>query len=148
MDAAAVYLENSRNGKRIVARESFRTSFPFTAILSYRKNKSLSCKPYSPKKSAANGRNIMPDNAACLDAGDAHHTFIPENSSQPAMKKQADRSNINADSMLRKASQPPESLILRLGRLPKLTHKIRYRAISSSTSMTSSRHSTNGTKTS
>ena len=39
----------------------------------------------------------MPDNVACLDAGDAHHTFIPENSSQPAMKKQADRSNINTD---------------------------------------------------
>ena len=38
----------------------------------------------------------MPDNAACLDAEDAHHTFTPENSSQQAMKKQADRSNINA----------------------------------------------------
>ena len=39
----------------------------------------------------------MPEYTACLDAGDAHHTFTPENSSQPAMKKQADRSNINAD---------------------------------------------------
>ena len=39
----------------------------------------------------------MPECAACLDTGDAHHTFIPENSSQPAMKKQADRSNINTD---------------------------------------------------
>ena len=38
----------------------------------------------------------MPDSTACLDAGDAHHTFIPENSSQPAMKKQADKSNLNA----------------------------------------------------
>ena len=39
----------------------------------------------------------MPDSTACLDAGDAHHTFTPENSSQPTMKKQADRSNTNAD---------------------------------------------------
>ena len=37
----------------------------------------------------------MPECAACLDAGDAHHTFTPENSSQPAMKKQVDRSKIN-----------------------------------------------------
>ncbi len=37
----------------------------------------------------------MPDNAACLDAGDAHHTFTPENSSQPAMKRQVDKSKIN-----------------------------------------------------
>ena len=96
MDAAAVYLENSRNGKQIVARESFRTSFSFTAILSYRKNKSLSCKPCSPKKSAANGRNIMPEYTACLDAGDAYHTFTLKNSFKPIMKKQADRSNINA----------------------------------------------------
>ena len=93
MDAVSVHSENSRNGKRIAARESFRTSFSFTAILSYRKNKLLSCKSCSPKKSAANGRNIMPDNAACLDAGDAHHTFTPENSSKPT--KQADRSNRN-----------------------------------------------------
>ena len=39
----------------------------------------------------------MPECTACLDVGDAHHTFASENSSQPAMKKQADRSNINAD---------------------------------------------------
>ena len=38
----------------------------------------------------------MPDSTACLDAGDAHYTFTPENSSKPTMKKQADRSNINA----------------------------------------------------
>ena len=38
----------------------------------------------------------MPEYTACLDAGDAYHTFTPENSSQPAMKKQADRSKINA----------------------------------------------------
>ena len=96
MDAAAVYLGNNGNGKQIAACESSPASFPFTAILSYRKNKSLSCKPCFPKKSAANGCNIMPECTACLDAGDAHHTFIPKNSSQPAMKKQADRSNINA----------------------------------------------------
>ena len=82
---------------RLQPSHSFRTSFSFTAILSYRKNKLLSCKPCSPKKSAANRRNIMPEYTACLDAGDAHHTFIPENSSKPTMKKQADRSNINAD---------------------------------------------------
>ena len=87
MDAVSVHSENSRNGKRIAARESFRTSFSFTAILSYRKNKLLSCKSCSPKKSDANGRNIMPECAACLDAGGAHHTFTPENLSQPAMKK-------------------------------------------------------------
>ena len=75
--AAFAYSENSRNGKQIAARESFRTSFSFTAILSYRKNKSLSCKPCSPKKSAANGRNIMPDNAACLDAGGCSSHFHP-----------------------------------------------------------------------
>ena len=77
MDAVSVHLENSRNGKQIAARESFRTSFSFTAILSYRKNKSLSCKPCSPKKSAANRCNIMPEYTACLDAGDAYHTFTP-----------------------------------------------------------------------
>ena len=38
----------------------------------------------------------MPDSTACLDAGDAHHTFASENPSKPTMKKQADRSNINA----------------------------------------------------
>ena len=95
MGAAIIHSENSRNGKQIAARESFRTSFSFTAILSYRKNKSLPCKSCFPKKSAATGRNIMPDNAACLDAGEAHHTFIPENPSKPTMKKQADRSKIN-----------------------------------------------------
>ena len=39
----------------------------------------------------------MPDSTACLDAGDAHHTFASENPSKPTMKKQADRSNINVD---------------------------------------------------
>jgi len=29
----------------------------------------------------------MPDSAACLDAGDAHRTFIPENSSKPAREE-------------------------------------------------------------
>ena len=38
----------------------------------------------------------MPESAACLDAGEAHHTFTPENSSKPIMQKKADRSNINA----------------------------------------------------
>ena len=38
----------------------------------------------------------MPEYTACLDAGDAHHTFTPENSLKPAMKKQADKSNLNA----------------------------------------------------
>jgi len=56
---------------------------------------SLPCKVYPLTTLAAIGRNIMPDNAACLDAGDAHHTFIPENSSKPTMKKQADKSKIN-----------------------------------------------------
>ena len=37
----------------------------------------------------------MPEYAACLDAGDDHHTFIPENPSKPTMKKQADKSKIN-----------------------------------------------------
>ena len=87
MDAVSVHSENSRNGKRIAARESFRTSFSFTAILSYRKNKSLPCKSRPLKKSAANKRNIMPDSAACLEAGDAHRTFIPENSSKPAREE-------------------------------------------------------------
>ena len=58
---------------------------------------SLPCKAYPLTTLAAIGRNIMPECATCLDAGDAHHTFASENSSQPAMKKQADRSNINAD---------------------------------------------------
>ena len=108
MDAVSVHSENSGNGKQIAARESFRTSFSFTAILSYRKNKSLSCKPCSPKKSAANGRNIMPEYTACLDAGDAYHTFTLKNSFKPIMKKQADRSNINT-------SKTPDSS----GRSPK-----------------------------
>ena len=58
---------------------------------------SLPCKAYPLTTFAAIGRNIMPEYTACLDAGDAHHTFASENSSQPAMKKQADRSNINVD---------------------------------------------------
>ena len=37
----------------------------------------------------------MPEYAACLDAGDAYHTFTLKNSFKPIMKKQADRSNIN-----------------------------------------------------
>jgi len=37
----------------------------------------------------------MPEYTACLDAGDAHHTFTPENSSKPTMKKRADKSKIN-----------------------------------------------------
>ena len=35
----------------------------------------------------ANRRNIMPEYAACLDAGDAHHTFTPENSPKPAREE-------------------------------------------------------------
>ena len=38
----------------------------------------------------------MPEYTACLDAGDAYHTFTLKNSFKPIMKKQADRSNINA----------------------------------------------------
>jgi len=37
----------------------------------------------------------MPEYTACLDAGDAYHTFTLKNSFKPIMKKQADRSNIN-----------------------------------------------------
>ena len=55
---------------------------------------SLPCKAYPLTTLAAIGRNIMPECATCLDAGEAHHTFIPENPSKPTMKKQADRSNI------------------------------------------------------
>ena len=55
----------------------------------------LPCKAYPLTTLAAIGRNIMPEYTACLDAGDAYHTFTPENSSQPAMKKQADKSKIN-----------------------------------------------------
>ena len=97
MDAAAAHSENSRNGKQIAACESFRTSFSFTAILSYQRNELLPCKAYSLKKSAANGCNIMPEYTARLDAGDAYHTFTLKNSFKPIMKKQADRSNINVD---------------------------------------------------
>lgn len=87
MEDITISAENSCNGKQIAAGESFHTSFSFTAILSYRKNKSLPCKSRPLKKSAANKRNIMPDSAACLDAGDAHRTFIPENSSKPAREE-------------------------------------------------------------
>ena len=52
--------------------------------------------PVPRKKSAANKCNIMPEYTACLDAGDAYHTFTLKNSFKPIMKKQADRSNINA----------------------------------------------------
>ena len=51
--------------------------------------------PVPRKKSAANGCNIMPECTAYLDVGDAHHTFTPENSSKPTMKKQADKSKIH-----------------------------------------------------
>ena len=37
----------------------------------------------------------MPEYTACLDAGDAYHTFTLKNSFKPIMKKRADRSNIN-----------------------------------------------------
>ena len=37
----------------------------------------------------------MPEYTACLDAGDAYHTFTLKNSFKPIMKKQTDRSNIN-----------------------------------------------------
>ena len=60
--------------------ESSLSSFPFNAILSYRMGESRPCKAYSLKKSAANRRNIMLECAACLDAGDAHHTFAPPGS--------------------------------------------------------------------
>ena len=56
---------------------------------------SLPCKAYPLTTLAAIGRNIMPEYTACLDAGDAYHTFTPENSSKPTMKKQADKSKIN-----------------------------------------------------
>ena len=87
MEDITISAENSCNGKQIAAGESFRTSFSFTAILSCQKNKSLPCKSRPLKKSAANKRNIMPDSAACLDAGDTHRTFIPENSSQPTQEE-------------------------------------------------------------
>ena len=96
MDAAAVYLENSGNGKRIVACKSPPTLFlsmPFCLIGGA--NHFL-VSPVTRKKSAANGCNIMSDSTACLDAGDAYHTFTLKNSFKPIMKKQADRSNINA----------------------------------------------------
>jgi len=50
----------------------------------------------------------MPEYTACLDAGDAYHTFTLKNSFKPIMKKQADRSNINT-------SKTPDSS----GRSPK-----------------------------
>ena len=56
---------------------------------------SLPCKVYPLTTLAAIGRNIIPEYTACLDAGDAYHTFTPENSSKPTMKKQADKSKIN-----------------------------------------------------
>ena len=87
MEDITISAENSCNGKQIAAGESFRTSFSFTAILSYRRGETLPCKSSSQKKSDANGRNIMPECAACLDAGDAHRTFIPENSSKPAREE-------------------------------------------------------------
>jgi len=86
MDAAAAHSENSRNRKQIAACELSPTSLSSNAILSYRMGESLPCKAYSLKKSAANKGNIMPDSTACLDAGDAHHTFTPENSSNPRKK--------------------------------------------------------------
>ena len=95
MDAVSVHSENSGNEKQIATFPQFPLSFSFTAILSYRMGESLPCKAYPLTTLAAIGRNIMPEYTACLDAGDAHHTFTPENSSQPAMKKQVDRSKIN-----------------------------------------------------
>ena len=56
---------------------------------------SLPCKAYPLTTLAAIGRNIMPEYTACLDAGDAYHTFTLKNSFKPIMKKRADRSNIN-----------------------------------------------------
>ena len=56
---------------------------------------SLPCKAYLLTTLAAIGRNIMPEYTACLDVGDAHHTFASENSSKPTMKRQVDKSKIN-----------------------------------------------------